>query len=253
MDEFIAFSKQLADAAGEIILKYFRSEIRIDLKEDRTPVTVVDRQAESTMRQMIQERYPYHGIEGEEFENVNPTAEFQWILDPIDGTKNFLAGTTMFGILIALLKEGKPLLGVISNPVTGDFLIGNGRHTRLNNKVVRVRSCKSLEDATLLTTSHWSVWRHQNGPSFEALTRKVKMYRTWGDCYGYFLVATGYADIMIDPAMHLWDIAPLIPIIQGAGGKITDYFGDDPLAGKGAVATAGYLHEQVIEGLSGKT
>ena len=251
MDEYISFSKKLAIASGEVIKKYFRSEINIEMKEDRTPITIADREAEIVMRKMIQKQYPDHGIMGEEFEVVNPDEEFQWLLDPIDGTKNFVAGTSLFGTLISLLKGGKPILGVINNPISGDFLVGDGFHTWLNDRLVKVRQCNVIEDAILLTTSHWSVWKHRDGPAFDRLSRRVKMYRTWGDCYGYFLVATGYADIMVDPAMHIWDIAPLIPIITGAGGMITDYYGKDPLRGKGSVATAGYLHQFVINALSG--
>ena len=250
MDEFKAFSRQLADAGGKVIRKYFRKEVPIEVKKDLTPVTIADREAENVMRKMIQEHFPDHGIIGEEFETKGVGKEFQWTLDPIDGTKNFLAGTNLFGSLIALLQNGIPILGVINNPITGQFLLGDGYQTYLNDQIVKVRPCRSIEEATLITTSHWSVWRHRDGPSFEALSQKAKMYRTWGDCYGYFLVATGYADIMIDPAMYLWDIAPLIPIINGAGGKITDYYGNDPLDGEGAVATAGQVHEEVIQALS---
>jgi len=251
MEEFISFSKQLAFASGEVIKKFFQSKIDVHFKEDQTPITIADREAESVMRRMIREKYPDHGIMGEEFEAENPNREYQWLLDPIDGTKNFVAGTPLFGSLITLLRCGKPILGVIHNPILGDVLVGDGKHTWLNDVIVGVRKCNVIEDATLLTTSHWSVWRHRNGQAFEALSRKVEMYRTWGDCYGYYLVATGYADIMIDPAMYLWDIAPLIPIIRGAGGVITDYYGKEPLGGEGAVATAGDLHENVIKALSG--
>jgi myo-inositol-1(or 4)-monophosphatase len=249
-DEFIAFSKQLAEASGAVIRKYFRVQVPVEEKADRSPVTIADREAERLMRQMIAEHYPDHGIIGEEFEPVNPEGEYQWILDPIDGTKNFVAGTCLFGSLIALMKDGSPILGVIHNPVIQQFLVGNGTQTWLNDQPVKVRPCKAIEEATLLTTSHWSAWKHRNGLAFEALTRRAKMYRTWGDCYGYYLVASGYADIMIDPDMHIWDIAPLIPIIQGAGGKLTDYYGNDPLHGQGAVATAGMIHDEVIQALS---
>jgi len=250
MDEFISFSKQLAEASGEVIQKYFRANFPVDTKADNTPVTIADREAELLMRQMILERYPNHGIIGEEFENVNPGNEYQWTIDPIDGTKNFVAGTCIFGSLIALLHLGKPILGVINNPITGQLLIGDGQQTWLNYQIRKVRPCRSIEEATLLTTSHWSVWKSRNGPAFEALSRKAKIYRTWGDCYGYSLVATGYADIMIDPEMHLWDVAPLIPIIEGAGGTITDYYGNEPLDGEGAVASAGLIHEEIIQALS---
>lgn len=250
MNEWIEFSKELAQVSGEIIQRYFRKPITVETKADRTPLTIADQGAERSMRTLIQARYPHHGILGEEFETVNPGAAYQWVLDPIDGTKNFVSGTTLFGTLIGLLKDGRPILGAIHNPITAQFLVGDGKHCWLNGEPVRVRSCARVEEATLLTTSHWSVFQYQNGPAFEALSKRAKMYRTWGDCYGYYLVASGYADIMIDPAMHLWDVVALVPIIEGAGGRITDYYGDDPLSARGAVATAGPLHDEVIRALN---
>ncbi len=250
MEAWIDFTRQLAQASGEIIRSYFRQPLTVDSKADRTPLTVADQEAERLMRAMIQERYPHHGIQGEEFEPVNPEAVYQWVLDPIDGTKNFVRGTPLFGTLIGLMQNARPVLGAIHNPITGQFLVGDGAHTWLNGEPVRVRACARIEDATLLTTSHWSVFQHQDGPAFEALSKRARFYRTWGDCYGYTLVASGSADIMIDPAMHVWDVVALVPIIEGAGGRITDYYGGDPLSAQGAVATAGPLHDEVIRALN---
>jgi histidinol phosphatase-like enzyme (inositol monophosphatase family) len=250
MNEFIEFARELAEASGEIVSKYFRTSMLVCEKSDLSPVTVADRQAEQVMRHLIQSHYPDHDILGEEFEPVNHGAEYQWVLDPIDGTKTFVAGTVLFGTLIALLKNGRPILGVINNPITNQTLIGDGHRTWLNGMVVHVRDCSSIEDATLLTTSHWSVGKNRDEKAFEALTKRTKMYRTWGDCYGYYMVATGYADIMIDPTMHIWDVAPLIPIIEGAGGRITDYFGNDPMSAEGTVATTGRIHAEVIRALN---
>lgn len=248
--QLIQFIETLAQASGEVIRRYFRSGFAVETKSDQTPVTIADRQAEQAMRALIQARYPEHGILGEEFPAVNPGAQYQWVLDPIDGTKTFVSGTYLFGTLIALLKNGKPLLGAINNPVTEQFLVGDGQQTWLNGQPVQVRPCADLSQATLLTTSPLNVERHRNGPAFERLARQVKLYRTWGDCHGYYLVATGYADIMIDPMMNIWDVAALIPVIRGAGGRITDYFGGDAMSGQGAVATAGPLHDEVIRALN---
>ena len=151
--EFIDFIQELANASGEIIRRYFRSGIAVETKSDQTPVTIADRRAEETMRQLIQARYPGHGILGEEFAEVNPGAEYQWILDPIDGTKTFVSGTYLFGTLIALLRDGKPILGAINNPIVNQFLVGDGSTTWLNGVPVKVRDCPSLDQATLLTTS----------------------------------------------------------------------------------------------------
>jgi myo-inositol-1(or 4)-monophosphatase len=248
--KIIEFIRELAQASGEIIRRYFRAGVDVETKSDTTPVTIADRRSEQIMRNMIQLRYPQHGILGEEFEDVNPGAEYQWILDPIDGTKTFISGTYLFGTLIALLRDGKPLFGAINSPITEQFLVGDGNTTWLNGARVKVRDCSSIEQATLLTTSHLNVDKYRNGAAFDALTRQARLYRTWGDCHGYYLVATGYADIMVDPAMHIWDVAALIPVIEGAGGTITDYYGNDPLSSEGAIATAGPLHAEVIRALN---
>lgn len=247
---FIDFIQELAQSSGVVIRKYFRSAMDVETKSDQTPVTIADRQAEQIMRTMIQERYPDHGILGEEFETINSEADYQWVLDPIDGTKTFVTGTYLFGTLIALLKNGRPIVGAINNPITEQFLVGDGQHTWLNGAPVKVRDCQTLEQATLLTTNPLTVHQYRDGAAFENLVRQTKLYRTWGDCHGYYLVATGYADIMIDAAMHIWDVAALIPIIEGAGGKITDYYGGDPMMGEGAIATAGPLHDEVIASLN---
>jgi myo-inositol-1(or 4)-monophosphatase len=247
---FLDFTFDLAQASGEIICKYFRNKMDVESKSDQTPVTIADRQAEQVMRTMIQERYPDHGILGEEFDMVNPDARFQWILDPIDGTKTFVTGTYLFGTLIALLKDGRPIIGAINNPVTNQFLVGDGKTAWLNGALVTVRDCLTITSATLLTTNPLTVHQYRDGGAFEALVRQVKLYRTWGDCHGYYLVATGYADIMIDAAMHIWDVAALIPVIEGAGGKISDYYGGDPMSGEGAIATSGPLHDEVLRALN---
>ena len=246
----IQFIQTLAQTSGAVIKRYFRTPIITETKSDLTPVTIADREAEQSMRKMIQARYPEHGILGEEFPEVNPGASYQWVLDPIDGTKTFVAGTYLFGTLIALLKDGQPLLGAINNPVTDQFLVGDGQTAWLNGQLVQVRQCHHISEATLLTTSPLNIEKYRNGPAFEALARQAKLYRTWGDCHGYYLVATGYADVMIDPMMNIWDVAALIPVVRGAGGTITDYFGGDPMSGQGAVATGGLLHDQIIKALN---
>lgn len=250
MQEFVKFTKRLADISADIIKGYFRAGVAADDKADGTPVTIADKKAEEAMRELIMKTFPAHGIIGEEFENHQPDAAYQWTLDPIDGTKTFITGSFLFGTLIGLMENGKPMLGAINHPVTDQFLLGTNGETHLNGEKVGVRPCERLEDATLLNTTHVSVEKYHDMAAYEALTRRVKLYRTWGDCHGYYLVATGYADIMVDPAMNLWDLVPLVPIIEGAGGKITDWHGNEVLGGSGAVATAGGLHETVIRTLN---
>ena len=247
MKEFKDFAKLLADESGKIIKSYFRTNISIDTKKDESPVTIADKKAEETMRSLIERNFPEHGIIGEEFGNKNENAEYKWALDPIDGTKSFICGTVTFGTLIALLKDGLPILGVINQPILNEFLIGDNFTTELNGRSVKVRECKNLNEAVLLTTDHLNMHQYQNGKNFEELIRNVKLYRKWGDCYGYYLVATGFADIMIDPIMSPWDKLALIPVINGSGGKITDYHGNDPIKGESTIATCGSIHDEVIK------
>src|SRR5690606_16302640 len=207
---------------------------------------IADRRAEEVMRAEIARRYPDHGVLGEEFGHDRPNAPYQWVLDPIDGTKSFIAGSYLFGTLIAFVSHGRPLLGVINHPIIGDYLVGTASGAWLNDRPVRVSRCTSIDDAVMLNTSHWNVQNHQDSAAFEALSRRVTRYRNWGDCHGYYLVATGGADIMTDPILNPWDLMALIPIIEGAGGRITDWQGRDPIGGSGAVATNGLIHDEVI-------
>lgn len=253
MIEWRAFARHLADLSTNIIKPYFRSDLQVELKADQSPVTIADTKAEEVMRGAIMAAYPDHGILGEEFGHHQPDATYQWVLDPIDGTKSFITHSYLFGTLIALVKHGKPILGVINHPIFDDFLIGDGTQTHLNERQVNVRRCTRLEEAVLLNTSHWSVFKYQDGEAFAALSRRVQRYNNWGDCHGYYLVACGGADIMCDPILNPWDLMALIPIIKGAGGRITDWHGQDPITGSGAVATNGAIHDAVIRALNPKS
>ncbi|MEZ4708011.1 MAG: histidinol-phosphatase [Caldilineaceae bacterium] len=244
--ELIRFAKVLADESAQIIRRYFRADYQVEMKSDATPVTIADRQAEEAMRTLIGREFPDHGVLGEEFGQTNPDAEFQWVLDPIDGTKSFVAGSFLFGTLIALVQNGRPILGVINQPLLNDFLVGDGTGCWLNERPVAVRPCARIEDALLVNTSHTSVAQHHSGAAFDALVQQVQRYRTWGDCHGYYLVATGGADIMTDPILNEWDLMALIPVIEGAGGRITDWHGADVIGGDGAIATAGPIHDEVV-------
>lgn len=246
LNEMKKFGRMLAEESGKIIRGYFRNEVGIETKSDDTPVTVADKQAEHKMRELIMKEFPGHGILGEEFGDYQPDAEYRWVLDPIDGTKSFVCGTVTFGTLIALLKNGIPVMGIINQPVLNEFLIGDNNSAELNGKPVKVRKCDDISEAVLLTTDHLNIEKYQGLKGFEKLIRSTKLYRNWGDCYGYYLLATGYADIMIDPIMSPWDMLALIPIIKGAGGTITDYQGNDAVTGKSIVATGGKIHSRVI-------
>ena len=246
LNEFRHFSKWLAEESGKIIKHYWRTGLSIENKPDQSPVTIADKKAEEFMREMIMKKYPNHGILGEEFGEHNPNAGYKWVLDPIDGTKSYICGTVTFGTLIALLKNGEPILGVINQPILNEYLIGDNHTAELNDVPVHVRECGELSEAVLLTTDQINIEKYQDIKKFDELVHKTKLYRQWGDCYGYYLVATGYADIMIDPIMSPWDMLALIPIIRGAGGTITDYHGNDPLKGNSIIATGAGLNNKVI-------
>ncbi len=246
MKEFKEFCKVLADESAKIINNYFRSKYSIETKDDHSPVTIADKKAEEVMRELITNHYPEHGIIGEEFGKHNEEAEYTWILDPIDGTKSFILGTPLFGTLIALTKNDEPVLGVINHSALDQYLIGNNENALLNGENVKVRECKSVEDAVLITSDHRLVKDYQDGKKYDELVSKVSIYRGFGDCYGYYLLATGYADIMVDPIMNIWDITAVIPIIKGAGGTITNWQGGEANNSSSCVATGGIIHKEVI-------
>ena len=248
--EYKKFCKILAESSADVIKEYFRTGVSVESKTDNSPVTIADKKAEEVMRELITKHFPEHGIVGEEFGETNRNSEYTWILDPIDGTKSFICGAYSFGTLIGLLKNGEPILGVYNHPILNDFLIGDNSLTEINGVKTMVRDCGDLSNAVLLTTDHLNIERYQDMDKFNHLLTKVKLYRNWGDCYGYYLLATGFADIMIDPIMSSWDLLPLIPIIRGAGGIITDYQGNDPSKGKSAIAASPKIHSSVISTLN---
>lgn len=245
--EFQPFCKLLADRSAEIIRHYFRQPLYVENKSDYSPVTVADKKSEETMRELIIKHFPEHGIIGEEFGQENIDADYVWVLDPIDGTKSFICGAISFGTLIALLYKNEPVIGVINQPILNEFLIGDNKICLLNESIVHVRKKDNLSQAVLLTTDHLNIKKYKNTEKFDKLINSVLLYRNWGDCYGYYLVATGFADIMIDPIMSVWDTMALIPIIKGAGGIITDYNGNDPVNGNSIIAASPKLHSKVLE------
>lgn len=244
--ELYQFAELLAAESGRVIRPFFRSKLQIENKTDASPVTIADRKAEEVMRTLINSHYPDHGIIGEEFGEENPDADYVWILDPIDGTKSFICGALSFGTLIGLRYKGEAVLGVFHQPILNELMIGDNNKTTLNGEITRVRECTSLSDAVLLTTDYRQIGKYRNPGGFDTLLDTVKLFRMWGDCYGYYLLSSGFADIMIDPIMHLWDTFALVPIVRGAGGIITDYYGNDPLAGDSTVASAPGIHKSVI-------
>ena len=246
-NEFISAIEEMSQKSGDIIRSYFRKKISIDEKADLSPVTIADKLTEEALRDIVRKRFPTHGIIGEEFGSENPDAEFVWVFDPIDGTKSFIHGAMEFGTLIALKKRDEIILGAFYQPILNDLVIGNGKETTCNGQRVFVRECNQLSQASLMVTDHLNVGKYQDMEKFTKLIHSVKLYRNWGDCFGYYLLATGFADIMIDAIMNIWDSYALIPIIRGAGGIITDYKGEDPMKGESIVAASKGVHAEVIK------
>jgi myo-inositol-1(or 4)-monophosphatase len=251
LDPYRAFMIELATLSGDFIRPFFgRAGLRVDLKSDKSPVTAADTGAEELMRGQISRKFPGHGILGEEGGTERPDAEFVWVLDPIDGTCSFTAAVPLFGTLIALLHEGQPVLGCIHQPILGQLLVGDNEAALLNGKPVRTSSVRRIEEATLLTSDPVAIGRPECR-GYAAMMERAKLARTWGDCYGHLLVATGWADVIFDPVMNLWDIAALVPVIRGAGGVITDARGGPPYPAKSTVSAANAeLHGLVIKALN---
>jgi len=249
LDPHRAFMIELAGLSGDFIRPFFgRTDVKVELKADRSPVTEADRGAEELMRGLIRRKFPDHGIVGEEFGSERADAEFVWVLDPIDGTRSFTAAVPLFGTLIGLLHAGQPVLGCIHQPILGQLLVGDNKSASLNGRPVRTRAVRRIEEATLLTSDPVAI---AGIPAYQSLMGRARLARMWGDCYGYLLVATGWADVMFDPVMSLWDIAALVPVVRGAGGVITDSRGGAPYPATSIVAAAnGDLHRQVIAALN---
>jgi inositol-phosphate phosphatase/L-galactose 1-phosphate phosphatase/histidinol-phosphatase len=224
--DYLAFAHELADRAGEVLRRYYRAPISVDYKADESPVTIADREAERAMRDLIRARFPEHGIEGEEFASEHGEAELVWSLDPIDGTKAFLVGRPTFGTLISLLRQGTPVLGIIDQCISRERWVGaQGQPSTCNDAPIRVRPCPDLEHAVLSTTSPQMFRTDEEQAAFARIAQRVKFPVYGGDCYAYGLLAMGFTDLVIEADLDLHDFAALVPIVEGAGGVMTDWQG----------------------------
>lgn len=255
-EEFVELANRLADASGQVIRRYFRMPVAVDEKADETPVTAADTEAETAMRALIRARFPRHGILGEEHDDVNPGASYLWVLDPIDGTKGFLAGKPIFGTLIGLVRDGQPILGVIEQPVIGERWIGvGGSSTTLNGRPLRTRTCASLDRAILNTTGP-DLFPGQTYAGFARLSGRVKRTLYGGDCYAYGLLACGFIDLVAEAGLKPHDFCALAPVVEGAGGTMTDWSGRPlDLASDGTVLACGdpALRDRALDALAAGT
>ena len=253
---YIDFAHALADASGGIIRGHFRTPFAVEDKSDASPVTVADREAERAMRAMIAGRYPRHGIVGEEFGNERPDSPEVWVLDPIDGTRAFVAGKPIFGTLIALLRDARPVLGIIDQPVLGERWVGAaGAGSRFCGQAVATRGCADIGRAILNTTSP-ELFQGADRDAFGRLSRSVRSTGYGGDCYAYGLLASGHIDLVVEAGLKTYDFCALVPVVEGAGGRITDWRGEalGPRS-DGRVIAAGdpRIHEEALELLAGGT
>lgn len=244
LEEFLRFAVALAREGGENTVKYFRTELEVEEKHDSSPVTRADRETESLMFDRIRAAYPDHGLIGEESGEFGADRELCWVVDPIDGTKSFVNGIPLYTVLVALLWRGRPVLGVIHQPVLGETVwAAEGRGCFFNGAPSRIRDCDGLDRAWLLVTDPTDLLNTWSGS--ERLLRAARHCRTWGDGYGYLMLASGRADLMIDARMNLWDVACLVPIVQEAGGVLCDLRGD-PGLGQSAIAGRVAIVEQAL-------
>ncbi len=252
-DESLAiFLDRLADAAAKAIMPHFRASTEVTNKDSAhfDPVTAADRDAEAEMRRLIAATWPEHGIVGEEYGPERADARFVWVLDPIDGTRAFITGLPVWGTLIGLLEEGKPRLGMMAQPFTGERFAGDGKRAWYTGpggaKPIATRAASSLKEAALFTTSPY-LFSAADGEAYRRIEKSVRMARYGCDCYAYCMVAAGQADIVIEAGLQPYDIVALIPIVEGAGGRLTSWDGGSA-AGGGRVCASGdaKIHEEVL-------
>lgn len=252
LELFLPVARDLLAVASEISRKHFGRGVTHWAKEDGSQVTDVDQQSELLMRELIRSQFPDHSVIGEEYGTDWGKSNYTWVLDPIDGTEAFISNAYLFGTLVAVLRDGRPILGCLSHPMTGHLLVGTMQSTTFDGLPVRVKKGVTLSQATLLCTSHFDVQRHgmDVAQRFEKLAQSARIYRGWGDCHGYFQLATGGAHVMLDPDLSFTDIPALVPIIEGAGGRITSWTGGDPMKADSLIATNAELHEAMLTALS---
>jgi histidinol-phosphatase len=245
--ELLEISQEWAQDAGAIALEHFGGLLAPELKSDGSPVTAADRATEIHLRTRIQDRYPEHGILGEEFGETNAGATVRWIIDPIDGTRSFIRGVPLFGVLIAVEVAGAPVVGVSHFPGLGETIAAAmGEGCYWNGGRARVSVVSDLSASAVLTTDPAVLLNGSMAPGWEQLVRSAALARSWGDCYGHALVATGRAEVMVDPILAAWDAAPFVPILTEAGGRFTDVMGVPGCRGGSGISTNGILHDEVL-------
>ncbi len=252
LEELLHVAQELAQGAGLITTEFFGGTVASENKADGTPVTAADRAAETFLRDEITRRFPEHGILGEEFGEKNPGASIRWILDPIDGTASFMRGVPLYGVLIGIEVDGVASVGVVHIPATKETVAAAlGQGCSWNGSPVRVSEVGDMAHGVVLTTDPAELLDGSAAKGWEQLMRRASLARTWGDCYGHILVATGRAEVMVDPILSPWDAAPFVPILREAGGMFTDIEGVPRVDGGSGISTNGVLHQEVLDLMQG--
>ncbi len=249
----LALAIKAGRAAGNVTLGYFgQDNFAVELKSDASPVTVADRESETLLRARIQEAFPDDAIVGEEFDDVAGSSGYRWIVDPIDGTKSFIHGVPLYGTMVGVEFDGRSVAGVVVFPGLDEYIyasVGKGTwYVRGDNEPQRAKVSQTtqLDKSLFCVTSSASFSTFGRGDAFQRLVEATQLTRTWGDCYGYLLVATGRAEVMIDAVMNVWDAAALQPIMEEAGGTFTDWQGKPTIHNGEGIATNGHVLEEVL-------
>jgi histidinol phosphatase-like enzyme (inositol monophosphatase family) len=242
----LAVAQEAAWVGGRRTLAYFGTgTAATEWKADQTPVTRADREAEGLMRGVISRAFPDHAILGEEDGETAGTVPVRWIIDPLDGTRTFVRGVPLYGTLVGVEVRGDPVVGVVYLPALGEMVAGaRDMGCTWNGRPCRVSSTTRLDEALAVVTDERSA-RSRSG-AWDRVAARTAMQRTWADCYGYVLVATGRAELALDPVMNVWDCAALLPVVEEAGGRFSDWSGRRTIHGGEAVASNGSLHDEVI-------
>jgi histidinol phosphatase-like enzyme (inositol monophosphatase family) len=249
--ELLDFATDLAYEAGALTLKYYGGLVDADAKGDGSPVTIADRKAEELIRKRVGKRYREHAVLGEEYGESNPGARVRWIVDPIDGTRSFMHGVPLYGVLIGIEVEGEAAVGVTYFPPLDEMVAaGKGLGCTWNGKPCRVSKVATMAEAVVCTTDVERLLKRREGPGWRRLQQRCAFSRTWGDCYGHALVATGRVEVQVDPVMKPWDAGPFLTIVTEAGGRFTTLEGEATLHGGSGISTNGLLHDEVLEELA---
>ncbi len=247
LSELLEVARKVARKGGEQTLEYFQKSIKVEHKDDESPVTIADRMAEEVMRTEIADHFPDHGVLGEELGQSNEEHNVQWILDPIDGTISFIHGVPLYTTLVGITVDQKPAVGVIYAPALdemADGAVGIGAY--FNGESCHARRTANMKEATLLTTDLTHIKKHGYEHQFNKLHDECRYYRSWGDAYGHMMVATGRADIMLDPILNIWDAAALLPVVSESGAIFTGLNGESRIDAGNAVSATPGLHPQII-------